>query len=234
MNTIFTIESLHEGQIIPFDKPYRWTSFDLVNKIRKILTAYTGIRKLKVGHAGTLDPLATGLLIICTGSATKKIQEIQEMSKTYEAEITLGASTPSFDLETGINNTYPTNHINLDLIQEKLNLFKGKIKQVPPLYSAKKFNGIRAYELARNGIDKELKAVEVEIYSIEILSFHLPVLSVRLSCSKGTYVRSLARDLGMALNSGGHLTNLRRIAIGDYMIDSAWSIENFKKNLNFV
>ncbi len=234
MSSNITAESISEGIILPFDKPYQWTSFDMVNKVRKMLTYYSGIKKLKVGHAGTLDPLATGLLILCTGSATKKIVSIQEMPKTYEAEITLGASTPSFDLETQIDKTYPTNHINLELIQEKLIQLTGKIQQEPPLFSAKKFNGVRAYELARSGVEKKLDSVEIEIFSIHVIQFERPVIKLRLTCSKGTYIRSLARDLGILLQSGGHLSNLRRTAIGDYSVESAWGIENFKRKLNFA
>jgi tRNA pseudouridine55 synthase len=234
MNKNITTESIIDGLILPFDKPYRWTSFDLVNKVRKLLTHYTGIKKLKVGHAGTLDPLATGLLLLCTGSATKKIVSLQDMRKTYEAEITLGASTPSFDLESQVDKIFPTDHISLELIKEKLIQLTGKIQQEPPLFSAKKFNGVRAYELARSGVDKRLNCVEVEIFSIDLINYEKPILKLKLVCSKGTYIRSLARDLGSMLQSGGYLSKLRRIAIGDYSIDSAWEIENFKRNLNFV
>jgi tRNA pseudouridine55 synthase len=231
---IITTDSVDEGLILPFDKPYKWTSFDLVNKIRKDLCYYTGAKIIKVGHAGTLDPLATGLLILCTGKATKKITAIQNMSKTYEAEITLGATTPSFDLETKIDKMFPTEHIHIELVKEKLKCLTGKMEQVPPLFSAKKFDGKRAYEYARSGIDKKLTSSEIEIYSIEIMHFKMPVLKLKLKCGKGTYIRSFARDLGIMLQSGAHLSKLRRTYIGDFSVDSAWDIENFKRKLNFL
>jgi tRNA pseudouridine55 synthase len=223
-----------EGLILPFDKPYGWTSFDMVNKIRKNLSKFTGIKKLKVGHAGTLDPLATGLLILGTGAATKKMLNIQEMSKWYEAEITLGATTPSFDLETAIDHTYPTNHVTTELLHETFCKLTGKINQIPPLFSAKKFDGKRAYEYARNGIGKRLKASAVEIYSIELIQFSNPIVKLRLNCSKGTYIRAFARDLGILLKSGAYLSNLRRTAIGEYSISSAWDLEKFQRKLNIL
>jgi tRNA pseudouridine55 synthase len=232
MNDRFTEERLREGIIIPFDKPYGWTSFDLVNSVRKSLCQFSKLKKLKVGHAGTLDPLATGLLILCTGKATKYIETIQSMVKEYEAEITLGATTPSFDLETEFDKTYPIDHINNSLIVEKLKLFEGKIKQIPPVFSAKKINGIRAYEYAREGISKKMGPADVEIYELEILFFKNPVLKLRIKCSKGTYIRSLARDLGFELNSGGYISALRRTGIGDYRAEGAISVENFQKKLN--
>jgi tRNA pseudouridine55 synthase len=234
MDVEISTESIIEGLILPFNKPHGWTSFDLVNKVRQTLCIYTGIKKLKVGHAGTLDPLATGLLILCTGFATKKITTIQDMPKTYEAEITLGATTPSFDLETQIDNTFPIEHIQLEFIEEKLKVLTGKIIQEPPIYSAKKFNGKRAYEFARNGIEKKMNTVEVEIYNIEIIRYRKPVLKLRMSCSKGTYIRSFARDLGTLLQSGGYLSNLKRTAIGNFSISSAWDIEKFQRKLNIL
>ena len=234
MQEVFTKESLQEGQILAFDKPLGWTSFYLVNKIRYYLCKSSGIKKLKVGHAGTLDPLATGLLILCTGKATKRITEIQEMPKEYIAEINFEATTPSYDLETEIDATFDTRHITKNLINEKLSAFIGKIQQAPPLYSAKNINGVRAYELARKGVQRSLKKAEVEIFNFEIISFSNPVLTVKINCSKGTYIRSIARDLGEILNSGGHLTALKRTAIGDYTSDEAYNIEKFKKNLNIL
>jgi tRNA pseudouridine55 synthase len=234
MDNDISVEAICQGLILPFDKPYRWTSFDLVNKVRKVLTHYTGVKKLKVGHAGTLDPLATGLLILCTGLATKKIIALQDLPKTYEAEITLGATTPSFDLETQVDNNYPTDHINIKLINDNLPELTGKILQEPPLFSAKKFNGVRAYELARSGVEKKLDRVEVEIFSIELIYFVNPILRLKLVCSKGTYIRSIARDLGSMLQSGGYLSSLRRTSIGDYSVSSAWDVENFKRKLNFM
>jgi tRNA pseudouridine55 synthase len=234
MQKVFTKKSLQEGQILAFDKPLGWTSFYLVNKIRYSLCKSSGIKKLKVGHAGTLDPLATGLLILCTGKATKRIIEIQNMPKEYIAEVTLGATTPSYDLETEIDATFDTRHITEKLINEKLGAFIGKIQQAPPLYSAKNINGVRAYELARKGVQKNLKKSEIEIFNFEIISYDNPVLTVKINCSKGTYVRSIARDLGEILNSGGHLTALKRTAIGDYTANDAYNIEKFIKNLNIL
>ncbi|MBN1949609.1 MAG: tRNA pseudouridine(55) synthase TruB [Bacteroidales bacterium] len=219
--------------ILPFDKPRDWTSFDLVNKIRRELCRNAGIKKLKVGHAGTLDPLATGLLILCVGKATKQIEGIQQMPKEYLAEITFGASTPSFDLETEIDKRYDYEHISPSLLEEKIMELKGRIEQIPPVFSAKKFNGVRAYEFAREGIQKEMKAVEVEIYDMDVLKFDLPVILLNIRCSKGTYIRSLARDLGARLGSGAHLSNLRRTAIGSYKVEQAETLENFQKKLNF-
>ncbi len=232
MNNLFTVEKLEEGLILPFNKPYRWTSFDLVNMVRKNLCQFVGIKKLKVGHAGTLDPLATGLLILCTGRATKKINLIQAMTKEYEAEIMLGATTPSFDLETKIDKTYSIDHISNSLLNEKIKLFKGKIKQIPPIYSAKKIKGIRAYEFARDGIEKKMEPVEIEIFDIKIISYKVPILQLSIKCSKGTYIRSLARDLGKELNSGAYLSGLRRTAIGHYNIKGAIILEKFQNKVN--
>lgn len=223
-----------EGAVLVFDKPFGWTSFQLVNKVRWLICKKYNWKKLKVGHAGTLDPLATGLMIICTGGATKKIDDIQAMSKQYLAEITFGASTPSFDLETEVDKIYNVSHITEELIREKIQQFKGEIEQVPPLFSAKKVNGVRAYQLARNGVEKELKPAKVTIYAIELLKFSHPVATFSITCSKGTYIRSLARDLGYALESGGYLTALRRTAVGDYKESDAQEIETFQKKLNFV
>jgi tRNA pseudouridine55 synthase len=227
-------ELLQEGEIMPFDKPYGWTSFYLVNKVRFHLCRQVGIKKLKVGHAGTLDPLATGLLILCTGKATKLIAEIQDMPKEYITEITIGATTPSFDLETKIDKTYNTGHINKALIQQKIQLFSGKIEQVPPMFSAKYVNGVRAYELARVGVKKELKPSLVEIFKIELLNYNAPVLTLKILCSKGTYIRSLARDIGIELNSGGYLSALRRTTIGSYSVENAMNVENFIKEIVFL
>jgi tRNA pseudouridine55 synthase len=225
----YLTEDLLEGQIITFNKPYKWTSFDLVNKVRKSLCQKYNLKKLKVGHAGTLDPLATGLLILCIGKATKKIQSFQELPKEYIAEVTLGATTPSFDLETKINKTFSTDHINEIDIINCLQKFIGSISQVPPLFSAKFVEGTRAYELARNGVDKELKPSQIEIYNIELLSYNKPILQIKINCGKGTYIRALARDIGHQLNSGAHLTALKRTAIGDYKLETAIDVENFIK-----
>jgi len=229
----YTLEKLLEGIILPFDKPLYWTSFDLVNKVRKYLCRLNKIKKLKVGHAGTLDPLATGLLILCTGKSTKKIMEIQGYAKEYIAEINLSATTPSFDMETEIDKRYDTNHINSELIKTHLKKFVGEISQVPPLFSAKNVNGKRAYELARLGIKKELNPSIVEIHNLEVLDFINPILHLKINCSKGTYVRSLARDIGLELGSGGYLSSLRRTAIGHYSIDSAIITNNFISEINY-
>lgn len=232
MDFNYSKEDLLEGLIITFDKPYKWTSFDLVNKVRKSLCQKYNLKKLKVGHAGTLDPLATGLLILCIGRATKQIQDFQALPKEYIAEITLGATTPSYDLETEIDKRYNIEHIDESLIEICLQKFIGNINQVPPLYSAKFVDGTRAYELARNGIEMELKATQVEIHKLEVLSFSNPILRLKINCSKGTYIRSLARDIGLELTTGAHLSSLKRTAIGDYKIENAVNVENFIKKMN--
>jgi tRNA pseudouridine55 synthase len=234
MDFNFSKEDLQEGLILAFDKPYKWTSFDLVNKVRKLLCRYYDFKKLKVGHAGTLDPLATGLLLLCIGKATKKIQDIQSFHKEYEAEITLGATTPSFDLETKIDKTYSINHIDDILIKESIKKFIGKIDQIPPLYSAKFVDGTRAYELARSGIQMELKPSQIEIFNLEIIDFNNPIIKLKINCSKGTYIRSLARDLGNELNSGAYLSALRRTGIGAYSVNNALNVEYFIKTLNVL
>lgn len=232
MSKIYDEESLKGGMVFPFDKPYRWTSFDVVNKLRRNLCIHAGIKKLKVGHAGTLDPLATGLLILCVGRATKQITSLQALPKEYIAEITLGATTPSFDLETEIDKNYSYEHITKSLLEDKIKSFKGKIEQIPPVFSAKKINGVRAYEFARDGIETKMNPVEIEIFSLEIIDFKLPKLELKINCSKGTYIRSIARDLGEALDSGAYLSNLQRTAIGDYHIEKAFNLEIFLKKLN--
>ena len=202
------------GEIIAVDKPLGWTSFDAVKRLRGAIQRRLRVKKFKVGHAGTLDPLATGVLIVCTGKATRKIEEIQGGEKEYVATIELGATTPSFDLETEINATYPTDHITEDLVKETLNSFIGNIMQVPPVFSAVKVDGKRAYKYARHGKELELKAKPVTIREIEFLSLEGNLLKFRVVCGKGTYIRSLARDLGTALNSGAHLKELRRTRVG--------------------
>ena len=220
---------LLKGGIVLIDKPYGWTSFDAVNKVRSILRKHYGIRKIKVGHAGTLDPLATGLIIICTGKMTKEIQHFQELEKEYIATFEFGRTTPSFDLETGFDNEYETSHITRNLIEKTLKKFRGEIDQVPPLFSAKFIDGKRAYKRARKGDDIELPASRVNIREIVIEKFDLPELVVRISCSKGTYIRSIARDLGRELESGAYLSCLRRIRIGDYQLSAAMLPEQFEK-----
>jgi tRNA pseudouridine55 synthase len=217
-----------QGQVLFFNKPLYWTSFDLVNKVRIIIRSNLGIKKIKVGHAGTLDPLATGLMIICTGRDTKRIEDFQNLDKEYIATIQLGATTPSFDLETETDNHYPVDHISEELVQQVLNGFLGENMQMPPMYSAKLIAGKRAYEYARQGIDKKLEAVAVIYREIELLSFSMPELRIRLVCTKGTYIRSFARDLGLALGSGAHLSALERSAIGPYRVDNAYTIDSFQ------
>ena len=202
------------GEIIAVDKPLGWTSFDAVKRLRGAIQRRLRVKKFKVGHAGTLDPLATGVLIVCTGKATRKIEEIQGGEKEYVATIELGATTPSFDLETEIDATYPTDHITEDLVKETLNSFIGNIMQVPPVFSAVKVDGKRAYKYARHGKELELKAKPVTIREIEFLSLEGNLLKFRVVCGKGTYIRSLARDLGTALNSGAHIKELRRTRVG--------------------
>ena len=213
-----------EGEIFYIDKPLRWTSFDAVKRIRSVLARRSGKKRLKVGHAGTLDPLATGVLIVCTGRATKRIDELQAHEKEYVAEITLGATTPSFDLETEIDTTYPHEHIDRALIDNVLPQFTGNIMQVPPAFSACKVDGRRAYKIARKGRQPDLKAKELVISEIEVLDWTSPRLTLRVVCSKGTYIRALARDIGAALGSGAHLTALRRTRVGDVSIDKCITV----------
>lgn len=215
-----------EGEILYVDKPLNWTSFDLVNKIRWKLIRSLNIKKLKVGHAGTLDPLATGVMIICTGKATKRIDEFQYQEKEYIATLKLGATTPSFDLETEIDAVYPTEHITRELIERVIPTFKGEIWQVPPVYSAVKVAGKRAYDYAREGQKIELKPKLLVVDEIEVLNFSLPELKIRVVCSKGTYIRALARDIGEALHSGAHLIALERTRIGEVTLDKCQKIDD--------
>ncbi len=214
-----------KGEVFYLDKPLGWTSFDVVKRIRGKLHHRLGIKKLKVGHAGTHDPLATGVLIVCTGKMTKQIDELQAHVKEYVAEITLGATTPSFDLETPIDATYPTEHITREQVEQVLQQqFVGSIKQVPPSYSACKVDGHRAYKMARKGKDVELKAKELVIDEIELLNYSMPRIEIRVVCSKGTYIRALARDIGQALGSGAHLTALRRTRVGGVRVDDCLQV----------
>lgn len=214
-----------DGEILYIDKPLGWTSFNVVSRVRNSLSRRMGIRRLKVGHAGTLDPLATGVMIVCTGRATKRIDQLQAGVKEYIATIALGATTPSFDLETEIDATYPTGHITEELVRHTLGRFVGTIEQVPPAYSACKVDGKRAYALARKGKDVELKPKILVIDSIELLSFAPDSIEVRVVCGKGTYIRALARDIGQALGSGAHLTALRRTRVGDALIDNCLTVD---------
>lgn len=210
-----------------FDKPYGRTSFYVVGRVRYLLCKRMGVKKLKVGHAGTLDPLATGVLVVCTGKAAKRIEEIQKLPKEYVATLRLGATTPTYDLERPVDVTYPTAHITRAMVEEVLPRFVGAIEQVPPAFSACKVNGSRAYDLARKGKDADLKPKIIEIRKIELLSCELPQIVIRVSCGKGTYIRALARDIGQALQSGAHLTALRRTRVGDFSAESCLSLEEF-------
>ena len=225
------VEKFIDGQVILFDKPLWWTSFDLVRKCRNIITHKLKVKKLKVGHAGTLDPLATGLMIVCTGKATKRISEWIEADKEYVATIELGRTTPSFDLETETDATFPTEHITRESFELALNGFLGETQQVPPLFSAKNVQGKRAYTFARKGSDMELSAQPVTISELEIIQFELPVVVVQMRCSKGAYVRAFARDLGIANKSGACLVGLRRTAIGAFRVEKALSPELFERIL---
>lgn len=221
-----------EGEVLYFDKPLRWTSFAVVNKIRYHLCRKLGVKKLKVGHAGTLDPLATGVMIICTGKATKRIEEFQYHTKEYIATLQLGATTPSYDLEKEIDATYPTEHITRELVEEVLKRFIGSIEQVPPAFSACKVDGERAYDLARKGEEVKLKAKTLVIDEIELLECNLPEIKIRVVCSKGTYIRALARDIGEALDSGAHLTGLIRTRVGDVKLADCMQVETFAEWLD--
>ena len=211
------------------DKPLKWTSFDVVNKVRYLLKNQFGLKKIKVGHAGTLDPLATGLLIVCTGKFTKRIEEIQACNKEYVATFMLGATTPSFDRETEIDRTFSTEGITRERIEQVLQTFEGEQEQVPPLFSAKQIGGQRAYVAARKGREVELKPSHINIERIELIDCSLPQVTVNIKCSKGTYIRALARDLGERLGSGAYLHDLRRTASGDFSINSAIEITEFEK-----
>lgn len=218
-----------EGEILCFDKPLRWTSFNLVAKIRSQLCHRLGVKKLKVGHAGTLDPLATGVMVVCTGKATKRIDELQAHVKEYVATLQLGATTPCFDLEKPIDQTFPTAHITEPLVREVLGRFIGRIEQVPPAFSACKIDGHRAYDLARRGKEVDLKPKILVIDEIELLDFNPEKMqaTIRVVCSKGTYIRALARDIGQALQSGAHLIALRRTRVGDVRVEDCMKVEDF-------
>ena len=221
-------EDFLTGQILLVDKPLTWSSFQAVNKLKYLLKRkYNFSKSFKIGHAGTLDPLATGLLIVCTGKFTKRIDEIQSQFKEYTGTFTVGATTPSYDLETEVNQTFPTEHITSELIQKTLQQFLGEIDQKPPIFSAIKKDGVRLYEHARAGETVEIPFRKTTIYEFEITRFELPEIDFRVQCSKGTYIRSLAFDFGKALNSGAYLSALRRTKIGDYSVDNAKLIPEF-------
>ncbi|MDD2245521.1 MAG: tRNA pseudouridine(55) synthase TruB [Proteiniphilum sp.] len=214
-----------EGEILHIDKPLHWTSFRVVRVVRAKLCQKLKIKKLKVGHAGTLDPLATGVMTICTGKKTKLIEELQSQTKEYIADIRLGATTPSFDLETEIDAEYPTQHITKEMVEKTLLRFTGSIEQVPPLFSAVKVGGKRAYEFARKNENIELKPKLLVIDSIALISYNMPYITIHVVCSKGTYIRALARDIGEALNSGAHLTGLVRTRVGEISLDKCLKMD---------
>ncbi len=228
---MLTGEDFKNGQVLLINKPLKWTSFQVVNKLRWNIRHKFNLGKIKVGHAGTLDPLATGLLIICTGNFTKKIDEYQAQIKEYTGEITLGATTPSYDLETEVDETFPIDHITDGLIHKTVQQFVGEIEQIPPMFSAIKMAGVRLYDLARQGKTREIKSRKITIETFEITNITMPKVQFRIVCSKGTYIRSLAYDYGKALNSGGHLSALRRTKIGNFNLDDAVEIEDFIANL---
>ncbi|MBL7472365.1 tRNA pseudouridine(55) synthase TruB [Robertkochia sediminum] len=217
----YTEEDIKQGQVLLIDKPLEWSSFQAVNKIKWAIKKAFKLKKIKVGHAGTLDPLATGLLVICTGKFTKRIPELQGLIKEYTGTITLGATRPSYDMETEIDKHYPTEHITEALVEATLDQFRGAIDQYPPVFSALKKDGKRLYEFAREGKEVEIKSRKVEIHEFEITNYNFPELSFRVVCSKGTYIRSLAHDLGKALESGAYLSELKRTKIGDLNVSNA-------------
>ena len=214
------------GHTLLIDKPLGWTSFDVVKRVRGILTRRYGVKRFTGGHAGTLDPLATGVMLVCTGRATKEIDPLQAGVKEYVATMALGATTPSFDLETEIDATYPTGHITRTLVEETLKRFTGSIEQIPPAFSAVKVDGKRAYKMARKGQTPDLKPKTLQIDELQLLDFKPEEITVRVLCSKGTYIRALARDIGLALGSGAHLTALRRTRVGKALIDDCMTVDN--------
>ena len=222
--------NFEEGYIAVLDKPLRWTSTDVVRKIKFALRRI-GYRKIKVGHAGTLDPLATGVLLVCIGRATKMVDALQAEEKEYVADVMLGATTPSYDLEHEIDRTYPWEHITREAVERALAALTGERLQTPPVYSAKKIEGTRAYELARAGEEVTVRQALINIYEMELLECDLPRLRIRVRCSKGTYIRSLAHEIGEALDSGAHLTALRRTRSGGFTVENAWNLEDFLEKL---
>lgn len=214
-----------EGMFVVIDKPYGRTSFDVVYKFRNQLSRALNVRKMKVGHAGTLDPLATGVVVVCTGKFTKRIEEVQMQEKVYHATLKLGETTPSYDLEKEIDATYPIDHITEDMVREVLRRFEGEIEQVPPMFSAVKVDGKRAYHIARKGEEVVLTPKSIKIHEIELIEYAMPYIKIKVTCGKGTYIRSLARDIGAALQSGAHLTELRRTRVGDFRVEDAIQVE---------
>lgn len=227
-------KEFQDGKVLLFNKPLYWTSFDLVRKVRHILKTRLELHKIKVGHAGTLDPLATGLMVLCTGKETRNIERHQSAPKDYHAMVRLGATTPSYDLETDIDSQFPYSHVTKQDIVEVLDKMNGLQLQEPPGYSAKSVNGVRAYKYARKGKSLVLEAKEIMIHAIHLLSVELPDLEIMVTCSKGTYIRAIARDIGSKLGSGAHLTSLKRIRIGEFELKDALNIEDFERNLVFL
>ncbi len=223
-----------KGEVLLIDKDKDWTSFDVVNSIRSSLRKKYNIKRFKVGHAGTLDPLATGLLLICTGKATKTIDKLQAQEKVYTGSIFLGATTPSFDKETEVDKTFPTDHITEEMILEATKAFEGEIEQIPPIYSALKIDGKRAYQYARNNEEVKMKARKVHIFHFKITKIEMPEVYFEVKCSKGTYIRSLARDFGVKINSGGYLSSLRRTKIGDYSVEEALKVDMVKEIISNI
>ncbi|WP_167614436.1 tRNA pseudouridine(55) synthase TruB [Maribellus sediminis] len=219
------------GEILVFHKDLNWTSFDVVNKVRYELCRMMGVKKLKVGHAGTLDPLATGVIVLCTGKATKRIESIQATEKEYVATLKVGATTPSFDLETEEDSTQDYSHVTKELLKDVLSGFIGEIEQVPPVFSAVKVKGKRAFDYARSGEEVKLQAKKIVIHEVEIENFDLPFIKLRVTCGKGTYIRALARDIGEALNCGAYLTGLERTRVGEFDLDNAFKVDYFLENL---
>ena len=226
-----TLNEFKEGKLLLIDKPLKWSSFQVVNKLRWHIKKTFDIKKIKVGHAGTLDPLATGLLIVCTGKMTKQIQELQDQKKVYSGTMTLGSTTPSYDLETDINQKFSTDHISENILRETTKQFIGEIEQYPPIYSAIKKDGKRLYEYARSGQDIDIKPRKIFIESFNITNFQNQKVDFEVQCGKGTYIRSLANDFGKALNSGAHLSSLRRTEIGNFSINDAIEIDEFIESL---
>ncbi|MCD6658572.1 MAG: tRNA pseudouridine(55) synthase TruB [Lentimicrobium sp.] len=220
-----------EGEVLLINKPLNWSSFDVINRFRYFLRKQCGIQKIKVGHAGTLDPLADGLLIVCTGKFTKRIEEFQGQEKEYTGTFKLGATTPSFDLEHDVDHTYETAHITPGMIQQAAESLTGEIMQLPPVFSAIKIGGKRAYKFARKDKDPELSPRPVHIREFEITRIEMPEVDFRISCSKGTYIRSIARDFGTSLQSGAHLASLRRTRIGEFLLSNAWELEDLMEKI---
>lgn len=228
----FTLRGVEfpEGYVAVIDKPYEWTSADVVRKI-KFQLRKCGYPKIKIGHAGTLDPLATGILLVCIGRATKQVEVLQAEEKEYVAELMLGATTPSGDMEHEVDQTYPTEHITREMVEEALKSLTGEREQLPPLYSAKKVQGVRAYEFARAGEEVELKKALINIYEMELVEWDMPRIKIRVRCSKGTYIRSLAFEIGEAVQSGAYLTSLRRTRSGGYTVEKSHTLDDFMEKL---